>query len=183
MKKILFFVTFIILVLSVGFISKPVVVVNETKEIKWVSIEEAEVLAKQDGKKILVDVYTDWCGWCKKMDKATYKHAEVIDYVNTNFHAVKFNAEQREDVTVKGNTFKYIAQGRRGYHELAASMLQGKLGYPATVFLDNEFNMLTHISGYRGPDEMMAFLSYFKDELYAKEVSLQTYIDSYKKSR
>jgi len=110
-----------------------------------VSLEEAYQQSNKTGKPIMANFTgSDWCGWCKKMDKATYEHAEVIDYVNTNFHAVKFNAEQREDVTVKGSTFKYIAQGRRGYHELAASMLQGKLGYPATVFLDNEFNMLTH---------------------------------------
>ena len=44
--------------------------VQESK-IKWISIEEAEKLNKENPKKIMIDVYTDWCGWCKKMDKDT----------------------------------------------------------------------------------------------------------------
>ena len=185
MKKILFILPIIALlaILSVGFVSKPLVEEKATAGINWIDIEKAEALAKEDGKKILVDVYTDWCGWCKKMDKATYENAEVVDYINKNYHAVKFNAEQREDVVVKGRTFKFVAQGRRGYHELAAGMLQGKLSYPATVFLDRNFDMLTNIPGYQPPNSMMAFLSYFKDELYTKQVSLQSYLDNYDKSR
>ena len=150
--------------------------------INWVSIEEAEALAAKDGKNILVDVYTDWCGWCKRMDKSTYENQKVINYINENFHAVKFDAEQKGDVTLKGRTFKFVAQGRRGYHELAAGILQGKMSYPSTVFLNSQFEILTDIKGFRGPDEMMGFLTYFKDELYKEEISLQKYLDDYKSS-
>lgn len=185
MKKIFFMLPIFILVaiFSVGFISTSKVEKKVKAEINWIDIETAEKLAKKDGKKILVDVYTDWCGWCKKMDKATYENAEVVDYINKNYHAVKFNAEQREDVVVKGRTFKYVAQGRRGYHELAAGMLQGKLAYPATVFLDQNFDMLTNIPGYQPPKSMMAFLSYFKEELYTQQITLQSHLDNYGKSR
>lgn len=155
---------------------------NPDTTINWVSIEDAEAMASKDGKNILVDVYTDWCGWCKRMDKSTYENQKVINYINENFHAVKFNAEQKGDVTLKGRTFKFVDQGRRGYHELAAGILQGKMSYPSTVFLNSQLEILTDIKGFRGPDEMMGFLTYFHDELYKQEIPLQKYIDDYKSS-
>ncbi|MEM7659951.1 MAG: thioredoxin family protein, partial [Bacteroidota bacterium] len=72
------------------------------EEINWISVEEAAALSAQDGKKLIIDLYTDWCGWCKRMDRDTYAKAEVIRYINEHYHAVKFNAEQKESVTVGG---------------------------------------------------------------------------------
>ena len=149
------------------------------ESVNWISIEEAAALAQKDGKKILVDVYTDWCGWCKRMDKATYQNTEVVAYLNENFHAVKFNAEQKEDVVLRGRTFKYVPQGRRGYHELAAGILQGKMSYPSTVFLNENLEILTDVKGFRKANEMMAFLTYFKEEAYKRKVNLQEYLDEY----
>ncbi|RMG18380.1 MAG: DUF255 domain-containing protein, partial [Bacteroidetes bacterium] len=105
MKHSLWIFALAALAVSFGFMLKPAPTAAQP-QINWVSIEEAAKLAQQDGKKILIDVYTDWCGWCKKMDKATYANAEVANYINANFHAVKFNAEQREEVVLKGKTFK-----------------------------------------------------------------------------
>lgn len=183
MKKTWLILPVLTFFMAAGFVPKPAPDAPAAENINWISIEEAEARAKQDGKKILVDVYTDWCGWCKRMDATTYSDPQVVDYINNNFHAVKFDAEQKEDVTVKGRTFKFVDQGRRGYHELAAGMLQGKLAYPATVFLNSDFDLLVNIPGYQKTDAMMAFLSYFKEELYNQQVSLQSYLDSYNKSR
>lgn len=64
------------------------------------------------------------------MDKATFQRPEVATYMNEHFYNVKFNAEQKEDIEILGNNFKFIAQGNRGYHELAAALLNGKMSYP-----------------------------------------------------
>ena len=69
------------------------------------------------------------------MDKATFQNAEVAAYMNANYYNVKFDAEQKESVTILDNTFKFIPQGNRGYHELAAALLNGKMSYP-TVFYE-----------------------------------------------
>ena len=100
---------------------------STTKEkIHWISFEEAEKLNKEKPLPILVDIYTDWCGWCKVMDKNTFADPEVARILNEKFYPVKFNAEQREDVTFQGNTFKFAAYGNGGTHELASALLQNR---------------------------------------------------------
>jgi len=117
-------------------------------KINWLSFEEAIALNKKNPKKILVDVYTNWCYYCKVMDKKTYSNSKVIAYINTHFYPVKLNAEQKDDITFNGKKYKYIAKGRRGYHELAAAILEGKLSYPTTVFFDTKEQVITRLPGY-----------------------------------
>ena len=137
---------------------EPLAVVN------WMTFEEAVAQSKVEKRKIFIDVYTDWCGWCKVMDKKTFSEPAVASYLNEKYYPVKFNAEQTEDVLFNDHTFKFVPNGRRGYHELAATLLQGKLSYPTVVFLDEEFNMIQPLPGYRGPEEFHPILTFFGDD-------------------
>ena len=58
-------------------------------QVRWVSFSEAVELSKKEPRKILIDIYTDWCGWCKKMDATTYGDGAVVEYINRHFYAVK----------------------------------------------------------------------------------------------
>lgn len=150
-------------------------------EIQWVSIEEAAALAQQDGKKILVDVYTDWCGWCKRMDKTTYQDAKIAEYINQNYHAVKFNAEQKGDITVGGVTYKYLPNaGRRGVHELAAKMLNGRMSYPATIFFEPNLSIITNVPGYQQAGDMIVILSFLAEDAFKKDIPFDTYQKTFK---
>ena len=84
------------------------------QEINWISFEEAVSLTQEEGntKKVFIDVYTDWCGWCKKMDKDTFQNPEVAAYMQENFYMVKFNAEGKEPIEYDGKTFKYVPSGK-----------------------------------------------------------------------
>lgn len=139
------------------------------EEINWITIEEAYALNQENPKKIIVDIYTDWCGWCKRMDATTYSNPIIVKYINENFYAVKFDAEQKEDVTILGTTFKFVGEGRRGYHELAAALLQGKMSYPTTVFLDETFNMIQPIPGYLDANGIEPILWYFASDAFKSE--------------
>ncbi len=166
-------------ILSWGFIL-PLAPVAPTESVKWVSMEEAAASAKKDGKKILVDMYTDWCGWCKRMDQTTYAQPEVVKYINENYHAVKFNAEQKESVTINGVTYKYNSSvGRRGVHDLALQLLNGRLSYPTTSFLNPDLSILTNVAGYQEASDMMAILSFLGEEHY-KDTSWESYQKSFK---
>jgi uncharacterized protein YyaL (SSP411 family) len=119
--------------------------------VKWYTVEEAFALAKTEPRKMLIDVYTDWCKWCKVMDEETYSNPVIADYVNKNFYPVKLNAEQKSDIVLNGKTYKFLASGGRGYNELAAELLNGQLGYPSTVFLDEQSKMIQPVQGYIKP--------------------------------
>lgn len=142
---------------------------SQTSEVNWISFEKAVELNKQNPKPLLIDVYTDWCGWCKKMDKTTYKNVVLVKYINDNFYAVKLDGEGKEDITYKDYTFKYKGQGRRGYNEFAAALLNGKLSYPTTVFMDAEMQLLDRVPGYLNEQVMEKVTAYFATEKYKTE--------------
>lgn len=136
------------------------------EQIKWLGFAEAIELNKTNPKPILLDVYTDWCGYCKKMDKDTYANPVIAAYINEHFHAVKLNGEGKENIEYKGYTFKYQKQGRIEFHELAAAFLEGQLSYPTTIFLTKEEQLLQKIPGYLSPQRFEIILAYFKTEAY-----------------
>ena len=139
-------------------------IISVENTLTWISFEQAVELQKKEPRKILIDVYTDWCGWCKKMDKYTYTDQSVINNLNTKYYLVKFNAEQKEDIQFKDKTFKFKAEYKA--HELAVSLLNGQMSYPSTVFLDEDMNMLTTVPGYLTPKEINPILVYFGDNIY-----------------
>ena len=141
------FFTFIFLIALFSFAKSPSED-NLNAEINWISFEEAVAKTSENPKMILVDLYTDWCGWCKKMDRDTYSRAEIVAYVNDKFYAVKFDAEGVEEVSFRGHTFKFVASGRKGYHELAAALTQNKLSYPTTGFMNEELQIIQPVPGY-----------------------------------
>jgi len=145
--------------------------------INWVSIEEAYKRAQQDDKKILVDVYTDWCGWCKVMDKQTYGDTDIATYINENFHAVKLDAEQEAPITLGGETYNFIAKGRKGYNEFAVKLLNGRLSFPSTAFLSPELESLGVAPGFIKPPQFSQLLSFINEEAYQSQ-SFQEYVKS-----
>lgn len=142
---------------------------TEAETIEWLSFEEAVERNNENQKPVFIDVYTDWCGWCKRMDKTTFEHPNVVKTMNQYFHAVKFDAEQKEPITLGESTYNYVPNGRRGVHELAVALLQNKLSYPTVVFLDNGFNMIQPLPGYRTAEELEPILAYIGSGAYVEQ--------------
>lgn len=134
--------------------------------VKWMTFEEAVEKSKTEKRKIFIDVYTDWCGWCKVMDKNTFSEAKIAKILNEQFYPVKFNAEQREDVVLNGVTYKFVASGNNGYHELAAALLNRRMSYPTVVFLDDQFNMIQPLPGYLKPEEFHPIVQFIGEDHY-----------------
>lgn len=137
-------------------------------EIKWMTWDEAVAQNKIKPKKIMVDVYTNWCGWCKVMDRETFTKPEIIRYVNDNYYAVKLNAEQREDIIFDGKTFSFVKSGNGGYHSFAATLLDNNMGYPTLVYLTERFERVVISPGFKKPDQLMKELKFTGENAYAK---------------
>ncbi len=148
------------------------------KKVKWYTWEEAVEANKKVPKKIMVDVYTNWCHWCKVMDKKTFEKKNIADYLNENFYPVKLNAEQKEDILFNDNTFKYVKGGRSGVHTLAYSLLDGQMSYPSIVFLNEKFERAMVSAGFKKPKEFMTELEYIVGEHYKT-----THINQYKQEK
>lgn len=169
MKKITFAAAALLLVglLAMAFQTRPTAA--PAADLKWYTWEEAVALQKTQPKKLLIDVYTDWCGWCKKMDKSTFIDQQVMDYLNKNFYAVKLNAEQRADIVFNNETFKYVENGgSRGVHTLAYALLDGKMGYPTIVYLNEKFERILISPGYKDVPMLMKELQFTAEEAYSK---------------
>jgi len=136
------------------------------EKINWISFEEAIELTKKNPKPIIIDVYTDWCSWCKVMDKKTFSHPIIAKYIDKNYYAVKFNAEQKEPLTYNGKTFKFLPNGRRGIHEFALQILNGKASFPSVVFFTKNEEYLQAIPGYQSKEQMEVITHFFAEEAY-----------------
>jgi thioredoxin-related protein len=135
--------------------------------IKWYSMQQALELNKKAPRKFIIDVYTDWCGWCKVMDKSTFTDTSVAHLINKYYYAVKFNAEGNDTIAMQGKTFINANYGKRGgTHPLAQSLLSGKMSYPTTVYLDETLGMLSPVAGYLKPEDINPILKYFGTMAY-----------------
>ncbi len=132
---------------------------TEEAKLKWITIEEASKIAEgNNDKKFLVDVYTDWCGWCKVMDEKTFTDPELIKYLNEHFYVVKFNAEQKETVTYKGKEYEWQQAGRNGINMLGYELLNGKMSYPSLVYLNSNLEPIRVSPGYKDTERLLAEL-------------------------
>jgi len=132
---------------------------NSPSELQWHSMEEINKLQEKEPRKVLVDIYTDWCKWCHVMDEKTFTDPQLIQVLNKEFYLVKLNAETKKDITYKGITYQFKNNGRRGYHSLAATLVNDQLSYPSFVVLDNQLNVVDVTRGFKNAPQFQDFLS------------------------
>ncbi len=143
-----------------------------SQKVNWITIEKAQELQKKVPKNIIMDVYTNWCGPCKLMDKYTFQNPDVANYLNDNFYSVKFNAEGDEKVIFKGRNFKNnnykksLSNTRNSTHDFARYL--GISGYPTIVFFDINSNPIAPITGYLNPNQIEIYLNLFTNDAYTE---------------
>lgn len=135
------------------------------KEIQWLDFEEAVAAAKKHKRVLVVDFYTDWCGWCKVMDKKTYGDPQIIEYAHKNLIMSKVNAESPKMTTFKETKLNYrqLAQGFQ------------IRGYPATIFIDENGEFMTAVSGYLSAKDFMPILKFLAEGHY-KAMKYEEYL-------
>lgn len=147
--------------------------------IHWISFQEAVELNKTHPKKIFIDMYTSWCGWCKRLDATTYTDKKIIDYLNANYYPVRMDAEMKDTIVYDGKAFVNPDPSKsRSTHELAYALLSGKLSYPTLVYLDEKMNMLSQVPGFMTAENLIQVLRYFGENNQGK-MSWEDYQKNY----
>lgn len=135
---------------------------------KWFTVEESAGLNTAN-EVYFVDVYTDWCGWCKKMDKATFEQAEIQEYLKQHFIPIKFNAEQKDPVSFLNKDYAFNPKiGRKGTHDLARMMLAGRMSYPSFAFLNKNGEVIEVSKGFKTPEQFLPVLEQVAGKLAQK---------------
>ena len=144
MKKLLILTLFVCAASLMSF-------TTSNQSFEWKTWNNGFPLAKEDGKIALIDTYTAWCGWCKKMDRDTYEDPTIISKINKDFVPIKFNPElpgeyNLGDTVVDGRTL--LAALSRGQHS----------GYPTTFFYLPAKNQMLKYPGYMDAAKFGALL-------------------------
>lgn len=153
LKQIVF--AFVILLSLTSFTPKP--------KVNWLTFEQLETALAQEPKNVIIHFYADWCSYCKKMERVVYTKPSIIAAINNNYYAVKFNVESKDTIRFGGKEFinRNLGKRRRAYHEIPeflAGRKGKKLALPATVILDENFNIKNRYYRYVSPKEMLTIL-------------------------
>lgn len=137
--------------------------VAQDKDINWLSFEELEMQLIKEPKKVIVEFYADWCVYCKKMEQSVFSKSEIKALLAKDYYAVRFNVETNDTIVFGGKTFVNKNSGKRrlAYHEipeLLAGREKKSLELPATVILDENFQITNRYYRYIPPKEMLSIL-------------------------
>ena len=136
---------------------------KEAEGIHWLTLKETEAKMREKPKKVFIDIYTGWCGWCKRMEATTFQNPALIKYINNNFYAMRFDAETHESFQFNGKEYHFEPQYKA--NTFAVELLKGQMGYPTSVFMMENFQNPQVIPGYHPVKEMEMFLLYFGDNI------------------
>jgi thioredoxin-related protein len=125
-------------------------------EIKWRKFNTGLAEAKKTNKKVFIDVYTDWCKWCKKLDAEVYSDQTVIDYINKHYVPVKMNGESNDSVHFKDQSFT----------ESTLSQAFGVTGFPTLIFLASNGDPINKLGSYLPKEQLLQIAEYIGEDYY-----------------
>ena len=140
------------------------------QQIEWMSLGEALKAQKINPKKIIMDVYTNWCGPCRLLDKKTFGNPDVSRYITQNFYAVKFNAEGDEEIffydkKYSNPNYNPDRKGRNSTHDF--TIFLGIRGYPTIIFFSEEGDPIIPLTGFFNVKQIEPYLKMIKRGDYA----------------
>jgi thioredoxin-related protein len=134
----------------------------QNQSIAWLNSLQLADSMRAKPKKILINIHTSWCHYCKMQEKQTFENKEVIKQTNENFYAFSFDAESKDDLYFAGKTYRYKASGRdTGLHELATFLAtqHGQIAYPTVLVLSEKFELLYRNTGFVAAKDLLKVIA------------------------
>jgi thiol-disulfide isomerase/thioredoxin len=97
---------------------------------------------------VMADFYTDWCGWCKKLDRETYENKEVSSLMK-DLICVKIDGDRSRDLVSR-----YAVRG-----------------YPTIIFFGPDGKEVRRIPGFVEAPALVAILKEFAPHPAPDEIS------------
>lgn len=158
-----------VLVISLLFVGVLFSQTTVNKQIAWITLDQAIAKSKIDNKPIMLDVYTDWCGYCKKMDATTFQDTSVIRYINQHFYAVKINAESTNSIQYRDTVYtnsRWVEGQRATPHDFVLMLTNNRPSYPTLVYLVESKGIIAPVPGMQTVETIQPFLFYFGEKVY-----------------
>ncbi|MEM9920839.1 MAG: thioredoxin fold domain-containing protein [Bacteroidota bacterium] len=143
------------------FLCNPLIA-QQAASVRWLSFEQLEDSLNVKPKKVFIDFYTDWCTYCRKMDKVVFTKPKVVDHLNEEYYAVRFNAETDAVVNFGGQQLvnDQLKQSRRPLHQIAQllALRKGQFVAPTLVILDESFHVTARYFEYLDSKKLLKAL-------------------------
>lgn len=137
------------------------------EKVNSISFEELDSLHSIDAKPTIVFLYTDWCRYCKGMEKSIFSDNEVKNSLEKGYYFVRLNGESKEEIEFRGSRFGFVPSGvKEGTHELAQLLgsVNGVLSFPSIVVLNKKMEIIYLKDGFMTKLEFLKLLSLVKEE-------------------
>ncbi|MFO7964160.1 MAG: DUF255 domain-containing protein [Desulfobacterales bacterium] len=133
--------------------------VSSNERVKWHSYDAGMRQSEAEGKNVLISFYADWCTFCEKMEKETFKEPAIAKFLNENFISIKVDTEKEAEVARK-----YFVRG-----------------LPMTWFLEPGGEKISSLPGYIPPEMFLQILKYIHSGSY-EEMTFKEYVTELEKS-
>jgi thioredoxin-related protein len=142
---------------------------QDGQAISWMSLDEAQEQQKSVAKPMMLFFYTDWCRFCKEMEKTTFSNEQIGSYINQHFYCVRINAEGYDSLTWNDTLYTNPGGQERSTHDFARKMLGHRLTYPTTMFLNQQFQFRFVVPGLVDIVKIEPMLVYVLEQVFLTE--------------
>ena len=157
---------------------------NRSSGIDWISIEDAVNKGLSEPRKLFIYIYSDNCGWCKRMNEVSFSDTIIISYINANYYPVKLNSSLSQDVILGSRTYKFIpadpSKNSPSYHELVVTLLNGRMAFPAISFISEKMEYMGVEFGFKNPPLLEAWLHFIGENEYLKTPEFSEFQKNFK---